>query len=165
MGFEPTAIWFLNKHSTICPNWPNDWDVFSVFICTMHLTVFYYRVTYVFLSESTLYICLNLKELLAQNKRDIWRLSDCNNTWTQNHLVFKRKLNHLTKLTKWLSCVVSTYLYGEFDCTLSSCHVRLSDWIHTPYLPDRQETPFLKQAQYLKIKWLQRDSHPQPFSS
>ena len=31
-----------------------------------------------FQSESTLYICLNVKELLAQNRRDICSLSDCN---------------------------------------------------------------------------------------
>ena len=32
-----------------------------------------------------------------------------------NHSVCKRTLNHLTKLTKWLSCVVSTYLYCAFE--------------------------------------------------
>ena len=31
----------------------------------------------------------------------------------------------------WLSCVVSTYLYGAFDCMFLSCHVRVSEWIHT----------------------------------
>ena len=43
-------------------------------------------------------------------------LSDCNETWTHNHLVRKRTLNHLAKLAKWLSSVVNTYLYGAFDC-------------------------------------------------
>ena len=42
--------------------------------------------------------------------------SDCNWIRTHNHLVHKRTLNHLAKLAKWLSCVVSTYLYGAFDC-------------------------------------------------
>ena len=32
------------------------------------------------------------------------------------HLVRKRTLNHLAKLSKWLSCALSTYLYGAFDC-------------------------------------------------
>ena len=32
--------------------------------------------------------------------------------------------------------VVSTYLYGAFDCVLLSCNVRLSEWIHTIYLPE-----------------------------
>ena len=42
-----------------------------------------------------------------------WRLTDCNRTQTHNYLVLKQTLNDLAKLTKWLSCVVSTYLYGE----------------------------------------------------
>ena len=60
-----------------------------------------------------------------------WNLSDCNWTRTHNHLVHKPTLNHLAKLAKWLSCVVSTYLYGAFDCMFLSCHVRVSEWIHT----------------------------------
>ena len=41
-------------------------------------------------------------------------------------------LSHLAKLPKWWSCVVNPYLYGAFDCMFSSCHVRVSEWIHTP---------------------------------
>ena len=48
---------------------------------------------------------------------------------TRNHGVRKQTLNHLAKLAKWLSCVVSTYLYGAFDCMVLSCHVRVSEWI------------------------------------
>ena len=45
-------------------------------------------------------------ELHARNFLDILKLSDCNRTWTHNHLVCKRTLNHLAKLrgclrTKW----------------------------------------------------------------
>ena len=58
-------------------------------------------------------------------------LSDCNWTWAQNHLFCQRTLNHLAKLTKWLSCVLSTYLYGVFDCIFLSCHICVSEWIHT----------------------------------
>ena len=83
--------------------------------------VCYYHVTYAFQSESTLHSYLNVKELLAPNRRNIWNLSDYNRTQTHNQLVRKRTLNHLAKLTKWLSCIVSTYLYGAFDC--SSRHV------------------------------------------
>ena len=36
-----------------------------------------YHVTYEFQSKSTIYICLNVKELLPRNRRDIWGLSDC----------------------------------------------------------------------------------------
>ena len=61
---------------------------------------------------------------------DIWSLSDCNRTRTHNHLVCKRKLNHLAKLTKRLSFIVSTYRYGAFDCIFLSCHLRVSEWIY-----------------------------------
>ena len=87
------------------------------------------HVTYAFHSESTLSSCLNVKELLARNKRKIWSLSDCIWTRTHNRLVHKRTLNHLAKLAKWLSCLVSTYLYSAFDCMSLSCHVRVSEWI------------------------------------
>ena len=72
------------------------------------LTVCSYHVTYAFQSKSTLYSCLNSKELLAQNRRSIWSLGDCNRTRTHNHLVRKRTLSHLAKWlnvrlrTKWL---------------------------------------------------------------
>ena len=50
----------------------------------------YYHITYTFQSESTLYSSLNVKELLAWNRHDIWSLSDCHWTRTHNHLVRKR---------------------------------------------------------------------------
>ena len=79
------------------------------------LTVCSYHVTYAFQSESTLYSCLNVKELLARSRCEILNLIDCNWTRTHSHLVHKRTLNHLAKMVKRLSCVVSTYLYGAFD--------------------------------------------------
>ena len=112
------------------------------------------HVTYAFQSKSTLYICLNFKELLARSSREIWSLSDCNWTRTQNHLVLKRTLNHLAELAKWLSCVLSTYLYGALDCMFLSCHVRVSEWIRTLYLPECQGTPCSKKARNLKFMWL-----------
>ena len=68
-------------------------------------------------------VCMNVEELLAWSRRNIWSLSDSNVIRTHNHLVRKRRLNHLAKLAKSLSCVVSTYLYGAFDSMLLSCHV------------------------------------------
>ena len=164
-GLEPTITYFVNEQSTIWPNCPNDWAVLWVLICTVHLIVCFYHVTYEFESESTLYSCLNVKELLARSSRHIWTLSDCNGTRTHNHLVRKRTLNHLAKLAKWFSCAVSTYLYGAFDCMFLLCHVRVWEWIHSLQLPECLWTPCSKQAPYLKIKWLQRDSNPQPLSS
>ena len=136
-----------------------------VLICTVHLIVCSYHVTYEIESESTLYSCVNAKELLARRRPHIWRLSYCNGALPHNHLLRQRILNHLAKLAKWLSSVVSTYLYGAFDCMFLSCHVRVWEWIHTLQLPQCQGTPCSKQASYLKIKWLQLDSNPQPLSS
>ena len=57
---------------------------------------------------------MNVKELIAWNRRNIWSLSDSNGIWNHNHLVRKQTLNHLAKLAKWLSCVASTYLHDAF---------------------------------------------------
>ena len=65
-----------------------------------YLFVCSYHVMYAFQSESALYNCLNVKELLAQNRREIWSLSDCNRT--HNRLVHKRTLSQLTKLVHLL---------------------------------------------------------------
>ena len=70
---------------------------------TKCLIVCYYHITYAFWSESTLYSCLNIKELLAWDRRDIGSLSDCNGIRTNNHLVRKRELKHLAKLAIWLN--------------------------------------------------------------
>ena len=64
----------------------------------MFLTVCYYHATYAFQSQSTLYNCLNFKELLAQSRHEIRSLSECNWTRTHNHLVRKRTLNHFGQL-------------------------------------------------------------------
>ena len=36
-GLERKTTWFVNEHSTIWWNWPNDWAVFWVLICAVHL--------------------------------------------------------------------------------------------------------------------------------
>ena len=60
------------------------WSIVNIlFLNNYHSTVCSCHVTYAFHSESTLYSCLNVKELLARS----W--SDCNWTQTQNHLVLK----------------------------------------------------------------------------
>ena len=84
---------------------------------TVWLTVCYYHVTYAFQSKSTLYGCLNVKEFLAQNRRDIWRLSDSNVIRTHNHLVCKRTLNNLAKLASGSVFVYKLSGCGfEFHC-------------------------------------------------
>ena len=65
-------------------------------------------VKYVFQCESTLYSYLNVKELLAPSRPEIWNLSDSNWTQTHNHLVCKRTLNYLDTLARWLSVRLRT---------------------------------------------------------
>ena len=92
------------------------------------LTVCSCHVTYVFQSESTLCICLHVKELLARHK--IWRLSDCNWTRTQNHLFRKWTLNHLTKLTKgWVFIYELSGSGFESSCSqLKYCFWKKNNW-------------------------------------
>ena len=95
-------------------------SVFASFISTSNesntlLTVFSYHVTYAYYSEFTLCSHLDIKEPLTWYRCNIWNLSDCNGNRTHNHIVRKWTLNQLAKLTIWLSCVVSNYLYGAFD--------------------------------------------------
>ena len=99
-----------------------------------------------FQSESTLYSCLNVKELLAWSRREKWGLSDWNWTGIQNHLFLKRTLNRLAKVAWWFSCVLRTYLHSAFDCMFLSWHVPVSEWIHNVYLSQCQGTPCSKQA-------------------
>ena len=107
-----------------------------------------------FHSESTLYSCLIVKELLAQSSREIRSWRDCKWTRTQNRLLVKRTLNHLAKLTKWLSCVLSTYLYGAFDCMFLSCHVRVF-----------RVNPHSIVGWLSRKSLLEADSNPEPLSS
>ena len=82
---------------------------------------------YAIQSEFKLYSCLSIKELLAQNRRQIWSLSNCNWNLTQNLLIPKVTLNRLAQLAEQLNRVKCTYLYGAFDCMFLSCHVRISE--------------------------------------
>ena len=110
-GLEPKTTWFVNEHWTIWWNWPNDWAVFWVLSRMVQLNVCSFHVTYAFYAESALYSCYSVKELFARGRGIIWTLCDCNLSRNQSHLLCKQTLNHLTQLTKWLSCILSIYLY------------------------------------------------------
>ena len=85
--------------------------------------------------KSSLCNWLNVKKLLAKNKRNIWNLSDCNRIRAHNHLVCKQTFNHFFQLAKWLSCVVRSYLYGAPTvCLYHVIYTRL-EWIYTLCLP------------------------------
>ena len=85
-------------------------------------------VTYNFQSDSTLYSLPEWQETPCAISEV---LSDSNEIQTHNHLVCTWTLKHLAKLAKWLSCVLSTYLYSGFDCMLLSCHVQVLEWLCT----------------------------------
>ena len=103
--------------------------------------------------------------LVTLKRHHIWSLSDCNKTQTHNHVVRKWTLKHLAKLTKWLSWIVSTYLYGAFDWMLFLYHVSVLEWIHTLYSPECQGSRYSEQTPCLMFKLLQRASNLQPLIS
>ena len=93
-------------------DWPNDWAVLWVLICTVHLTVCYCNVTYAFQNESKLYSCSNVKELLARNRRGVWSLN-IEVIWSRR-LLSKNGLPDTyvtTKSTKLPESLSSTYLF------------------------------------------------------
>ena len=66
---------------------------------------------YAFQSESALYSCLHVKELLARNRCYTSSLSGSNGIRTNKHLVCKWTLNHLAELAilaKWMSIHLQT---------------------------------------------------------
>ena len=101
------------------PNWPNDWAVFWVLICTVHLTVCCCHVTYAFQSESTRYSCLNVKELLTRSRCEIWGLSDCNLT---HNSTLTTENSRLASLAKWLSVRSWTKWFCGFEPSCSHLH-------------------------------------------
>ena len=167
---EPRTTFFVNKHSTFWPNWPNDWDELWILICAVHLTLFLCHVICMLKSEFTLYICLNGKQILTRKRLYIWLLSDCNGSRTHNHLVCKLTVIHLGKLTKWLSWIVSSYLYVRLTVYSSSptyqfqCASTLYMCQNIKKLLTRKWR-FIYIYFFLKLKWLQRESKPQPLSS
>ena len=98
----------------------------------------------------TLYLpeCQNI---LVPKRSDIWKLNDCQRTRSDNHLVLKKIFNHFANATKWLRWIVSRYLYGAFDCMSFLCDVRISEWIHTLYLPEWQDILVSKRSNILNL--------------
>ena len=99
------------------------------------MTVCSCNLTYVFQSESTLYSCLNVKELFAWRKRKIWSLSEYNWTRNQKHLVCKQTLNHLAiwlsvcLRTKWFWVRVQLQLQTKFHLVYKQTRNHLVKWL------------------------------------
>ena len=93
------------------------------------------------LVRSRQHVCVNFKELLVRSRQHSWSLSDSKEVRTHNHIVGKRTRKHIARLAKWVSCVVSTYIYGAFDCMVLLCRVRVPELI-----------------QILQLAWMSRNS-------
>ena len=84
----------------------------SINYLVTYLTICSYHVTYISYSESTLCSYLDIRELLARNRCDIWKLSGCNGIQIHSHLVCKWTLNHLATLVveETYSCIIYSQL-------------------------------------------------------
>ena len=75
---ESTTTYLVNEYLTIKPNWPNDWAVLWVLICTMHLTVYHCHAC----SSNIWPVCIN-------GWMFIYQLSGCGFESCCYHLNFK----------------------------------------------------------------------------
>ena len=114
-GKSPKIVWLFNAFKTI--------KHLTMALKTIFIAVCYYHITHMFQSESTLYICLNVKEVYAWNKRIAW--SDSNRIRTHNHFVCKQTLNHLAK--------VASLAYELSACEFKSCYCSLYTWLTKLY--------------------------------
>ena len=106
-----------------------------VLTCTVHLTGCSYHVTYAFQSESTISSCLNVKELLAQNKHDIWSLSDSIGDSVRDMMITYSQMSHTDKDSQRSSIIGPVLLNGwVFVYELIGCgsesHCCHSDFIY-----------------------------------
>ena len=102
--------------------------------------------------------CLNVKEIVVRSRRHIWSLSDSKVIRAHNHLVRKRTLNHLAKLTTMLLVFICTVHLTVFCYYVRYEFQRESTLLN---LSESQGTPCLKQGPCLKFKWQQCDSNSQ----
>ena len=89
----------------------------------IYLTVSNYHVTYGFKSETALYSCLNVKQLLSRNRCNIGSLSKSNGIRTHNHLVYKQRLNGIG--ANGTGIYVRDGIYERNVCAFESrcCHL------------------------------------------
>ena len=121
------------------------------YLSVQYIWLFDIIMSYAFQSESTIYFFPIVNKLYAQSRRNISTLSDWNRTQTYNHIVRKATLNHLASRNKSLSRVQSTYIHSVFDRMLSSCQVRISQWMHTLGLPQYQQALFRNRRHIISL--------------
>ena len=91
------------------------------------LTVCYYLVMYAFQSEFTLYSCLNVKELFARNRCNIWSLSYSNRIRAHNHLVCKGTLKRVRDIITAYSQMHWTDEYSQHSSIIWP--IWLNGWV------------------------------------
>ena len=79
----------------------------------------------------------------------------------ENDILIKKYLERIS----WFNFIRINPDEKYFNCMFLSSHISFSEWIHSLQLPECQGNPCSKQARNLRIKWLQLNSNPQPFSS
>ena len=109
---------------------------FNTFICLCVLIMSYTR----FRVDLHSLVCLNVKELLAQNRHDSWGLCDCNGIWHYKRTLESEHSNHFAKLAFfkmiepcceylpecWVWLCVLTMLHMSFRVTLNSVFTWMS---------------------------------------
>ena len=94
-----------SRHST---TFPKIFQLCVIWVIWLnYFIVCYYHVTYEFQSKSTIYSCLNIKELFARNRCHIWSLSDCNKIQTHSNLVCKKTFSQTGQMIE-LCCEYSS---------------------------------------------------------
>ena len=137
MRLKPTTSSFINEHSNIWPNWSNDWAKLWVLFFTVHLTVCSYHDRYAFQSESTLFSCVDVKELLAWRRCEIWSLRDCNETQTHNQ--------------------TNTQLFSQTGQMIELCYEYLSLWCIWLYVLILSRMRFRVNSHSI-VAWFSRNS-------
>lgn len=66
------------------------------------------------------FLSVNIKDLIAPNRYNIWNISDCEGTRTHNHLSCKQTPDQLAEPAKWLGCILSTYICGAMAVLINS---------------------------------------------
>ena len=125
---------------------PEVWKRCLLMKIRVFMTVYYYHVTYVFQSESTLYSCLNVKELRAQTRREIWSLSCCNWPQTHNNFIHKLTLKRTLALNGWV------FVYELSGCGFESSYSN-RDFIFKKYY---KRIGFSNENSYCSMKRLNK---------
>ena len=98
-----------------------------------------------YLKKEDFHSRLNVEDLTDADYVHVRRV--CKDFWNKK----LRRISWFVRLKQYVT-----------DWVFLSCHVHVSEWIYTIYLPECQGTFWSKQVRYLKFKWQQRIWTPPP---